>query len=317
MSKPRLPGSAAVHRSPAGFDGASASGAPTVSIGMPVYNGARFVAEAIESVLSQEFTDFELIIADNASTDGTEEICRRYAEKDNRIKIARHPRNIGAAKNYNYTFHCAAGEYFSWLAHDDLLRPGFLSTCLAGYEVYKNAPVLVYPNFVFVNEKLEEVQIQSPFVHAVLDSPVRRFVHTLNSLKVVTSIFGLFRRDVLARTRLIGGFVDADYVLLAECALLGKIVRLDGEAQFVRRIHAQSSRSANKTMEEVAVWFDPHATIDMPPARRLVKEYTRSVFFLDNLTLGQRLHVVAHLRVRRARRKVNAKVGRLLRFAGD
>lgn len=99
------------------------SAAPACSIGLPVYNGENYLEQAIQSVLAQTFQDFELIISDNASTDGTEAICRRFAEQDPRILYVRQPRNIGAAKNYNYTFHLARGEYFNWLAH---VRRGIL-----------------------------------------------------------------------------------------------------------------------------------------------------------------------------------------------
>src|SRR6266536_1939108 len=93
----------------------SMSGRTRVSIGLPVFNGERFVAEAIDSILAQTFEDFELIISDNASTDGTEEICRCYAEKDERIRFVRNRENYGAAFNFNQTFHLSSGGYFKWV----------------------------------------------------------------------------------------------------------------------------------------------------------------------------------------------------------
>ena len=95
---------------------------PRVTIGLPVYNGENYLAEAIDSILGQTFTDFELIISDNASTDRTEEICRRYAAEDDRIRYFRHDRNRGASPNYNFTVEKARGEYFKWAAHDDVLH---------------------------------------------------------------------------------------------------------------------------------------------------------------------------------------------------
>ena len=85
---------------------------PKVSVGLPVFNGKRFVAEAIESILAQTFDDLELVISDNASTDGTEEICRAYAEKDERVRYVLNSENLGAAYNYNQTFHLSSGTYF-------------------------------------------------------------------------------------------------------------------------------------------------------------------------------------------------------------
>src|SRR5437867_3679459 len=91
-----------------------------VSIGLPVYNGQQFVACAIESILRQAFTDFQLVITDNASTDKTGSICRSFAERDRRIVYHRLPRNIGAILNFERVYMlCGAGEYFKWAAHDD------------------------------------------------------------------------------------------------------------------------------------------------------------------------------------------------------
>lgn len=92
---------------------------PVVSIGMPVYNGEPFIREALDSLLDQTFTNFELIISDNASTDGTEAICREYASKDERIRYVRQTENRGALANFQFVLDEAVGEYFMWAAHDD------------------------------------------------------------------------------------------------------------------------------------------------------------------------------------------------------
>ncbi len=89
-----------------------APGAPRVSIGLPVFNGERYLARAIDSVLGQDFRDFELIICDNASTDRTAEICAAYARRDARVRYVRNPRNLGAGPNYDRCFHLARGTYF-------------------------------------------------------------------------------------------------------------------------------------------------------------------------------------------------------------
>ena len=103
---------------------------PRVSIGMPVFNGENYLAEALDSLLTQTFSDFELIISDNASTDKTEEICRAYAVRDQRIRYFRNQENLGASRNYNRVFELSSGEYFKWAAHDDLCAPEFLGRCV-------------------------------------------------------------------------------------------------------------------------------------------------------------------------------------------
>jgi glycosyltransferase involved in cell wall biosynthesis len=103
---------------------------PRVSIGLPVYNGERFLKDALDSILSQTYRDFELIISDNASSDHTEEICRRYAARDERVRYYRYDNNVGAARNFNRVFQLSRGEYFKWAAHDDICSPGFLQRCV-------------------------------------------------------------------------------------------------------------------------------------------------------------------------------------------
>src|SRR5579863_9411434 len=104
---------------------------PRLSVGMPVYNGERFVAQAIESILSQTFRDFELIISDNGSTDATETICREQAARDPRVRYYRSDRNRGAAWNHNRVVELARGEYFRWQCHDDYCDRILLEKCLA------------------------------------------------------------------------------------------------------------------------------------------------------------------------------------------
>jgi glycosyltransferase involved in cell wall biosynthesis len=103
---------------------------PAVSIGMPVYNGEAFIREALDSLLAQTFTDFELIISDNASTDGTEMICREYASNDERIRYVRQPENRGATANFQFVLDEAVGAYFMWAAADDRRHPDFLRFAL-------------------------------------------------------------------------------------------------------------------------------------------------------------------------------------------
>ena len=109
-------------------------GTPRVSIGMPVYNGAQFLEQAIESILAQTFTDLELVISDNASDDDTAAISNVYARKDSRIRYHRQSRNVGAAANYNFVFARSRGTFFKWAAHDDLTAPTFVERCVGAFD---------------------------------------------------------------------------------------------------------------------------------------------------------------------------------------
>ena len=110
--------------------------APRLTIGLPVYNGENYLAESIEALLGQSFEDFELIISDNASTDGTADICRRYGERDSRIRNIRQPRNIGMQPNHNFVIRQARGELFKMTSHDDLYARDLLKRCVEALNEY-------------------------------------------------------------------------------------------------------------------------------------------------------------------------------------
>lgn len=103
---------------------------PRLSIGLPVYNGEEYLAESLDALLGQTYGDFELVISDNASTDGTQDICREYAARDARIRYLRQPRNIGATPNHNQVFAECRGELFKWASHDDLYGRDLLRRCV-------------------------------------------------------------------------------------------------------------------------------------------------------------------------------------------
>ncbi len=124
---------------------------PRVSIGLPVYNGGQFVSKAIEAVLGQTFSDLELIISDNASTDSTEEICLAYASRDKRIRYYRNAANVGVNPNYRRVFSLATSEYFKWVTHDDLQTLDFLEKTVP---ILDRDPgvVVCYPRVVVIDE---------------------------------------------------------------------------------------------------------------------------------------------------------------------
>lgn len=107
---------------------------PIVSIGLPVFNGEKFLIRALDSLLAQDHTDFELIISDNGSTDGTEKICKDYASRDHRIRYVRQAHNLGSHENFNFVLHESRGDYFMWAAADDLWDADFIRSLLKSLE---------------------------------------------------------------------------------------------------------------------------------------------------------------------------------------
>jgi glycosyltransferase involved in cell wall biosynthesis len=120
------------------------SAAPRLTIGLPVYNGENYLGEAIAALLGQTFEDFELIISDNASTDGTAGISRRYEKQDSRIRYVRQPRNIGIAPNHNFIVSEARGELVKWASHDDLYARDMMERCVQALDEHPHV-VLANP----------------------------------------------------------------------------------------------------------------------------------------------------------------------------
>ena len=232
------------------------SGNPLVSVGLPVYNGEDYIESAVDSILSQTFTDFELIISDNASTDATESICRKYAKDDARVRYVRTPDNRGAMWNFNEVFRHARGEYYKPASHDDLHAPQFLERCLDVYGEAPSSVVLVYPKTVLIDgigEKIEDYEDRLDLRGVV---PSDRLCRYLRNVRLINAQFGLHRRVAYASTRRLQHFVSADTILMAELALRGEIWELP-ERLFYRRDHAGRSEHAHSSYDDLLEWYDP------------------------------------------------------------
>jgi glycosyltransferase involved in cell wall biosynthesis len=227
---------------------------PRVSIGLPVYNGERYIGETLDSLLAQTYEDFELIICDNHSGDRTQEICRSYAAKDPRIHYVRNSRNLGAAKNYRLTFELSSGEYFRWANCDDLFAPTSLERCV---EVLDGnlSTVLVYPKTKLIDDS---GQVISDYQDGLdLRSPVasERFKELQQRIGLVNAIYGLIRADVLRRTALVDAYIASDRPLAAELTLYGLFWEIP-EYLFFRRIHA-NAYSSQKDTTKLLEFYDP------------------------------------------------------------
>jgi glycosyltransferase involved in cell wall biosynthesis len=235
---------------------------PKVSIGLPVYNGENYICEAIDSILAQTFTDFELIITDNASSDRTPEICQVYAARDSRVKYYRSETNRGAAWNFNRSFQLSRGVYFKWIAHDDLITCDYLEKTV---QVLDENPdvVLCSTDIQWIDESgAYKEQVRIPLQ---TNSPVpwRRFRDLLLVWHNCFEIFGLIRSSVLAQTPLIGRYSMGDLALLARLSLYGRFHKIE-EFLFVNRWHKLQSnkvylRQSGNMMKHHAytLWFDP------------------------------------------------------------
>jgi glycosyltransferase involved in cell wall biosynthesis len=255
--------------------------APLVSVGMPVRNGERYIAEAIASILSQTYENIELIVCDNASTDASAQIVASFAARDSRIRYERNPRNLGAAYSYNRVTALARGAYIRHAAHDDVLAPTNLERCVA---VLESDPgiALAYPQMSRIDEHGRIIDTFSGSLDLDEPDPVARwsrFARLVHQGSMCDPVFGLFRADVLRDTRVLRTVIGADMLLLADVVLRGRVTEIP-EVLFFERWHSGTSVNANPTLDDRAAWFDPAARanpLNAVPHWRWLGGYLQSI----------------------------------------
>lgn len=234
---------------------ALAAEVPVVSIGVPVFNAAMYLPEALDSLLAQTFEQFEIVISDNGSADETEAICRRYASMDGRIRYFRHEVNRGAAWNHNFVIHEARGRFFRHHHYDDLSEPRHLERSVAALESDSKA-VLVYPRTTLIDSGGRVTGTCEDNLALLQEMPHARLRHLLENIYLCNAVLGLIRLNLLRETALVGAYFASDHVLLAELALRGRFIELQ-EPLFQRRMHPNKSTEANRTLREKAAFEDP------------------------------------------------------------
>ncbi len=216
---------------------------PLVSIGIPVYNGEKYAAEAIRSAQAQDYPNLEIIISDNASTDSTPVIIKTLADEDPRIRVIWQETNVGAAANFNAVLDESKGEYTMWLAADDLIEPSYIRRSV---EILSTRPEVigVYSNARRIDDSGDQVGDYETSMSALrLDHPDAA-VRARDAIKgfPAVAVFGVMRRDAMMATGKHGDYIGGDRVLVMELALLGQLVRIDEEL-FARRIHPDAYSS--------------------------------------------------------------------------
>lgn len=278
-----------------------------VSIGVPAYNGEKYLAGALDSLLAQSFKDFEIVISDNASTDRTHEICQAYQIKDPRIRYFRSDRNLGAAWNHNRVVQLSSAPLFKWAACDDLHEPLFLERCVDA--LYKDPSVVLSHTYVkmidgkgeplrydgqracFLDRSGGRVPLPDRSHIAEATEPEVRFRDVLTHAWWCVQCFGVMRRDAFLRTAGHGNYWGADKVFLAELALQGRFHQVL-EQLFLQRIHEDCS-FGKKDIHEL----EEH--MDTAGSQRfyhflMLKDYLKLALTAD-LNIRQRIHCLASL----------------------
>ena len=203
---------------------------PTVSVGLAVRNGADVIGRCIESIVSQNFHDLELVISDNASDDGTSELLEEYARTDPRIRVSVNEVNIGAHENMDRVLELSHGEFFRWISADDWLEPRSLSACVRALRARETAiGVTTYFTIHTADgsERWEEYDGEFP----TSPDPARRFERMLWFFHAgdekYDPMYGVYRRQALLRSHRLRPSEQTDWLLSAELALMGPIIHVD------------------------------------------------------------------------------------------
>jgi glycosyltransferase involved in cell wall biosynthesis len=270
------------------------SPAPRLSVGLPVYNGEHYLPGSIEALLGQTYTDFELIISDNASTDGTPEICESYAKQDSRIRYIRQPRNIGLSPNHNFVVREARGEMFKWAAADDLYGRDLLRCCVEALDEH--------PGVVLAHSYTAAIDADGTVTHA-LDYPLatasphaperlrsflfgssglfetsgpqgRRLIRVNNDgILRACDEYGVIRTSVLRKIAPLGSYHHSDRIVVVELILRGPF-HITPDWLYFRRDHPDRTYNVSPSLRTRCEILDPVRKDQLRhPTARLVAEY--------------------------------------------
>jgi glycosyltransferase involved in cell wall biosynthesis len=245
--------------------------APRLTIGLPVYNGEHYLEESLDALLGQTFEDFELIVSDNASTDGTADICRRYEQLDPRVRYVRQPRNLGAAGNHNFVVDQARAELFKWASADDLYARDLIERCVAALDAN--------PHVVLAHSWTAMIDAAGSVTAAVkypLDTSSMRAPERFRSMLFESGgddYYGVIRTDVIRRVVPQGSYHHADRTIVTDLALQGPFFQIPDWLYF-RRDHPEQAERTCTTMRLRCEHADPRRGDRLRhPAVRLYGEY--------------------------------------------
>jgi glycosyltransferase involved in cell wall biosynthesis len=226
-------------------------------IGLPVYNGQRFLGTAIDSLLSQSFTDFRLVISDNGSTDATPELCASYSKQDGRITYLRSPENRGILWNHRRVMDEIDGstEYFRWAGADDILEPGLLQEMVTLLDARREVEAVV-PDVKNIDDEGKMIGSMPRTLHLPSTDVVERARQFLTAGYQHVFAYGLLRVATLRRMRTRPAYLGWDPIFALELILRGQMLQTTGSA-LLRRFHP-GSISRVKTAKEMRKWVEPN-----------------------------------------------------------
>lgn len=227
---------------------------PKVSIGLPVFNGEKWLGDTLDNLLSQTYSNLEVIISDNASTDATQNISNAFVSMDKRVRLLVNRENMGLANNYNKAFNCSSGVYFKWSTASDVCDKDFIRKCVEVLNKRTDV-VLCYPRTKLFVDSPEQGEEYSDNLNLQQEKASERFIELLLNMRLNNAMNGVIRSNVLRQTILHKAFLGSDICLMAELVLRGKMYELP-ETLFYRRMDRETATKL-KTRTEVKQYFRP------------------------------------------------------------
>ena len=270
------------------------SAPPRLSVGLPVYNGEKYLGQSIESLLGQSYENFELIIADNASTDSTADICRRYEKQDPRVRYTRQPRNIGLSPNHNFVVQQSRGEYFKWAAADDLYGRDLLKSCVAALDDYSDVVLahsweaaiddtgnvmqaMDYPlatDSPRAPERFKAILFGSSGLFESSDPAVPGLVRVDNrGILRACDMYGVTRTSVMRKVTPLGSYHHSDRIIICALALRGRFHITPDWLYFRRDTSDRTYNKSSKLRDRCEVNDPIRKNKLLHPTPRLVAEY--------------------------------------------
>jgi glycosyltransferase involved in cell wall biosynthesis len=267
---------------------------PRLSIGLPVRNGEDYLAESIEALLGQSYEDFELIISDNASTDSTADICRRYGKQDSRIRYVRQSRNIGLSPNHNFVVQESRGEFFKWAAADDLYGRDLLKRCVDALDEHPDVVLahaweaaidtdgqvtqaMDYPlatDSPRAPDRFGSILFGSSGLFESSDAAVGGLIRVDNrGILRACDEYGVIRTAVMRQVAPLGSYHHSDRIVVCEIALHGRFHMTPDWLYFRRDTPDRTYNAAPKLRSRCEVMDPARANWLLHPTARLVAEY--------------------------------------------
>lgn len=208
------------------------SRAPLVSFALPARNGAQTIAQAIESIRSQTLEDWELVISDNCSSDGTSEICKSFAADDPRIRHLPTGRLLSQNANFSAAYRHSRGTFFRWCGDDDWLEPSYAERTTRALAEDSTAVLCTTLQRYYQDNELVAVSNALNHLQSVSAAdPADRLAQLLFAFRQggrfgIDPMYSLMRRTALARTDLVQPNRFGDFILSCEMVILGRFIHV-------------------------------------------------------------------------------------------